>query len=190
MHGLRRGFVCANGAPMEYVFLLIPLGILLLAFVLRGDSGFKPPDVSPISSAELQAFDAAPSLFVNGAEAALFRCIAETLPASFHLHSKVRVEDIIRVKRGLPQAKRWAARGRVKSRHVDFLITTKRGDIVMAIELDGSSHNSKHPSEADKVKTALFQAAGVELRRVRVGQDFHHIATAIKSEMHLWLKAF
>jgi very-short-patch-repair endonuclease len=168
---------------MELLFLLIPLGILLLAFFLRGDSSFRPPDVSPISKADLKAFEAAPSLFVNGAEMALFRCLAEALPAQLHLHSKVRVEDIIRVKRGIPQAARWAARGRVKSRHVDFLITTMRGDIVMAIELDGASHDPKAPSEADKVKTALFQAAKIPLRRIRVGEDFRRIAALIRSEI-------
>lgn len=175
---------------MELLILLIPLGILLLAFFLRGEGGFKRPEVSPISTTDLNAFEAAPSLFVNAAEATLFRYIAEKLPAALHLHSKVRLEDIIRVRRGLPEAARWAARGRVKSRHVDFLITTQSGDIVMAIELDGASHNPKNPSEADKVKTALFQAAGVTLRRFRVGEDFNHIAATIRSEMHTWLKAF
>ncbi len=175
---------------MEYFILLIPLAILLLAFVFRGKGGFTPPEVSPISEVDLRGFEAAPSLFVNSAEATFFRYIAKALPDALHLHSKVRLEDIIRAKRGLPQAKRWAARGRVKSRHVDFLITTRGGDIVLAIELDGSSHDPKNPSEADKVKTALFQAAGVPLRRYRVGEDFALIAATIRSDMQGWLRAF
>jgi len=174
---------------MELVLLLIPLCIFLLAYVMRGDRGFKPPEVSQISEVDLKAFEAAPSLFVNNAEATLFRYIAEALPASHHLHSKVRLEDIIRVKRGLPGAARWAARGRVKSRHVDYLITTRSGDIILAIELDGASHNPEAPSEADKVKTALFQAAGVTLRRYRVGENFRHISAAIADEMRAELKS-
>lgn len=173
---------------MEYLLLLIPLGIFLLALFLRGDSGFKTPGVSPIAETDLKAFEAAPSLFVNAAEAALFRCLADRLDGAVHLHSKVRLEDIIRVRRGLPEAARWAARGRVKSRHVDFLITTKAGSIIMAIELDGASHDAKNPPEGDKVKNALFRAAGIKMRRIRVGDDFQHIADTIQSEVRLWLK--
>ena len=53
----------------------------------------------------------------------------------------------------------------------------------MAIELDGSSHNASNPSEADKVKTALFASAGLNLKRVRVGQDFDKIVGKIVSEL-------
>jgi len=174
---------------MDIILLLIPAAIALLVFFRRRGFGgsfgrrFTPPEVSPISRADLSAFEAAPSLFVNGAEAALFHCLKQVLPAGFHLHSKVRLEDIIRVKRGVPQKARWAARGRVKSRHVDFLITASSGKIIMAIELDGRAHNPKNPSEADKVKTALFRAAAISLRRIRVGEDFHHIAATIAAEL-------
>lgn len=101
------------------------------------------------------------------------------MPKGFHVHGKVRLEDIIRVKRGVPEQLRWAARGRVKSRHVDFLITNKSGKPVMAIELDGASHNVRNPSEADKVKTAIFKAAGIPLRRILVGENFEDIAREI-----------
>jgi len=168
---------------MEYFFLLIPLAIFVLAFVFRGDGGFRQPAVSPIAENDLRVFEAAPSLFVNAAEAALFLRLRNKLPREFHIHSKVRLEDIIRVKYSVKGEHRWAARGRVKSRHVDYFITTAGGRPVMAIELDGASHNPKNPSEADKVKTALFRAARIPLRRIRVGEDFNHIAATITSEI-------
>jgi len=168
---------------MENLVLLIPLGIFALAFFLRRGSGFKQPEVSPLPDGQLRMFEAAPSLFVNAAEAALFSILRGKLPAGFHIHSKVRLEDIIRVKRNVKPKMRWAMRGRVKSRHVDYLITTADGRPVMAIELDGSSHNPKNPSEADKVKTALFGAAGISLRRINVGENFDHIAATIAAEI-------
>ena len=61
---------------MEYFLLLIPLGLVLFAFFKRGGGGFERPEVSPIGGDDLRAFEAAPSLFVNAAEAALFRCLA------------------------------------------------------------------------------------------------------------------
>jgi len=168
---------------MEYLFLLIPLAILLAVYLMRGDGGFSPPEVSPIADVDLRAFEAASSLWVNSSEAAMFAALCRHMPPSFHVHGKVRLEDIIRVKRSLPEKARWAARGRVKSRHVDYVITNRAGRPVLGVELDGRAHNPGNPSEADKVKTALFKAAGVPLRRIRVGEDFDLIAATIGAEL-------
>ena len=164
---------------MEYLLLLVPLGIFLLVYLSRAKSGFSAPEVSSISKADLRAFEPAPSLWVNNSEAALFGILCRNVPRGFHVHGKVRLEDIIRVKRGLPDQNRWAARGRVKSRHVDFLITNQNGKPVMAIELDGKSHDARNPSEGDKVKTAIFKAAGIPLRRILVGENFEDITSKI-----------
>jgi len=172
---------------MEFIFLLIPLAILAAVYIFRGESEFTAPEVSPIGDADLRAFEAAPSLFVNANEAALFNRMRDHLPPQYHIHSKVRLEDIIRVKRkGLSEKARWAARGRVKSRHVDYLITNRAGHILLAIELDGRAHNIRNPSEADKVKTAIFKAAGVPLRRIQVGENFDQIAARIASELNAY----
>ena len=165
---------------MENLVLLIPLGIFALVFFLRRGGGFKRPEVSPLPDEQLKFFEAAPSLFVNAAEAALFAILRDKLPGQFHLHSKVRLEDIIRVKRNVNPKLRWAMRGRVKSRHVDYLITTREGRMILAIELDGSSHNPKNPSEADKVKTALFQAASLPYGELR----WEKIFTTLPPQLH------
>ena len=169
---------------MEYLFVLLLLGISVLAFLSREKGGFKKPEISPASNLDLRAFEAAPSLWVNTAEAAMFAALCRHMPLGFHVHGKVRLEDIIRVKRSLPEKARWAARGRVKSRHVDYLITNRTGRPVLGVELDGRAHNARNPSESDKVKTALFNAAGVPLRRIRVGENFDNIAATIGSELN------
>ena len=169
---------------MEY-FVIGLFAILLLAILSRGKGGkFAKPEVSPISKIDLRAFEAAPSLWVNTPEAAMFGALCRHMPPGFHVHGKVRLEDIIRVKKGLPQKARWAARGRVKSRHVDYVITDSTGRPVLAIELDGRSHNARNPSESDKVKTALFKAAGLPLRRILVGENFDLITATIVTELN------
>ena len=169
---------------MEILFIIVPLAILWLIFTTGGKSKFKTPEVSPASNIDLSAFEAAPSLFVNASESNLFHYLRHYIPQPFHVHSKVRLEDIIRVKKGLTKKARWAARGRVKSRHVDYVITDGTGRPMLAIELDGRAHNQKNPSEADKVKTALFKAAGLPLRRILVGEDFDLIAATIGAELN------
>jgi len=171
---------------MEYLFLLILLGIFLLVYLSHGTGGFSTPEVSPISKSDLGVFEPAPSLWVNKSEAVLFAILCRHMPQGFHVHGKVRLEDIIRVKGGLPERTRWAARGRVKSRHVDYLITNRSGKPIMAIELDGRSHNARNPSEADKVKTALFKAADIPLHRILVGENFEDIASKIGDSLNAY----
>lgn len=166
--------------------IIVFLAILAIAFFLifrsRGRE-FQPPSVSPISQDSLPNFEAAPSLWVNQAESVFYDILLRQLSPGFRLHGKVRLEDIIRVKRDVHPKLRWSLRGRVKSRHIDYLITDKTGRPIIAIELDGSSHNASNPSEADKIKTALFASAGLNLKRVRVGQDFDKIVGKIVSEL-------
>ncbi len=168
---------------MELLLLLIPAAILVVVYLSRGDKTFKTPDVSPITDHTLSAFEATASLWVNRSEATFFGVLKRHLPRGFDLHGKVRLEDIIRVKETVSGEARWKLRGRVKSRHIDYLITDKTGRPVLAIELDGAAHNARNPSESDKVKTALFSAAGIPLRRIRVGEDFDHISAIFGAEL-------
>jgi len=168
---------------METVILVTLAVFAFLIYLGTRRKPFTPPAVSPITDRTLDAFEAAPSLWVNGAEAAFFGVLSRHLPRGYHLHGKVRLEDIIRVKRNVSEKMRWTLRGRVKSRHVDYLITDSTGRSVLAIELDGAAHDPKNPSEADRVKTALFAATNIPLRRVRVGEDFHLIAATIATEL-------
>ena len=100
------------------------------------------------------------------------------------MFSKVRLEDIIGVRsEKLPPKVVWSLRGRVKSRHVDFLITTPQGRPLMIIELDGSSHRSQAAIRPDSLKNGLADAVGLPLKRVQVGQDFHKFVLKIQSDL-------
>ncbi len=168
---------------MEILLLLILAFIFAVVYFARGSGAFKTPAVSPISKQTLSAFEVAPSLWVTASEAAFFGVLVRHMPRGFHVHGKVRLEDIIRVRRDVTGEARWKLRGRVKSRHVDYLITDRAGRPVLAIELDGSAHDPKKPPESDRVKTALCQAVDLRLLRIRVGEDFDHIAATIGSQL-------
>jgi len=166
---------------MEFLIVAIVLLGVLWLFLGKKSTPFKKPEVSVISKEELRHFEAASSLWVNRSETQLFQTLLAGLPTGFHVHGKVRVEDIIRVKSGVDPKRRWSLRGRVKSRHVDYLLTDRAGRPLLAIELDGASH--RKGAIADDVKTALFLAAGVPLKRIRVGQDFRHFTATIATEL-------
>lgn len=162
---------------------LFIIGVLAVLCILSFSSkGFRPPKTAPSDARTYAAFERADSLFVNRSELAFFHALRRALPEDYHLHSKTRLEDIVRVRSRFTGQARWALRGRVKSRHVDYLITDGKGVPKAAIELDGSSHN-KEAYAADTLKDGIFDAVGLPLIRVRTGADYRHAAQHILSQI-------
>lgn len=165
----------------EVVFIVLVIaGLGLWAF---GRPKFSPPKTAKSDQRTYRQFEAAGSLFVNRAEMGFYHALRRELPPDYSLMSKVRLEDIICVKAGIKNAEaRWKLRARVKSRHVDFLVIDEVGTPVVAIEVDGPSHQSPESFEADTLKNGLFKAAGIPLRRVLSSEDYLARSKAISAE--------
>jgi very-short-patch-repair endonuclease len=165
---------------LEVLFIIAVLAVLcVLSFK---DKGFTPPKTAPSDARVYMAYERAESLFVNRSEQAFFHTLRHALPSDFHLHSKVRLEDIVRVKKSIKGQTHWQLRGRVKSRHVDYLITNMEGVPMAAIELDGTSHN-KAALNADMLKDGIFEAVGLPLIRVRSGSNYSQAARRVLSQI-------
>lgn len=76
---------------------------------------------------------------------------------------KVRMEDFLTVTDMQNRAK---YRGRIKSRHIDFVICNEDLYMLAGLELDDSSHNSAAAQEADRFKDNVFQTIGLPLYRI------------------------
>jgi very-short-patch-repair endonuclease len=157
---------------MEILGLIIFVAVI--AFILlRSNGKYTPPQSSMPDPKIFRHFEARESLFVNASERAFFLSLEAALPPHFRLQTKTRLEDIIRVAPNLPNPKlAFQLRGRIKSRHIDFLVIDHAGRPRCAIELDGSSHSSQKATAGDTLKNGLFAATGVPLYRVNVGDDF------------------
>lgn len=167
--------------------ILLIFAIIVGVYLWRRRPGdFSPPETKPASEQTFRSFQRVPSLFVNSAEFAFFHSLQKSMPPGYFVMSKVRLEDIIRVKPGIANEKiRWHLRQRVKSRHVDFLIINDKGHPVMAIELDGGSHNDEKTKNADDLKNGLFRAAQIPFLRVRTGENFEKVSRKIVSELNV-----
>lgn len=158
---------------------LLIIGVLAVLCILTfRDKSFVPPKTAPSDARTYAAFERAESLFVNRSELAFFQILRRALPKTYHLHSKVRLEDIVCVKKAVAGQARWHLRGRVKSRHVDYLITDVQGVPKAVIELDGRSHD-KDAANADVLKDGIFGYVGIPLIRVSTGEDFNGAVHAI-----------
>lgn len=93
---------------------------------------------------------------------------------------KVRLEDFIKVH---DIREKQSYRGRIKSRHVDFLICDQYLNPLCGIELDDSSHNTWKARKADKFKNELYQAINLPLYRVRTGTNFESHINQIVSDI-------
>lgn len=119
--------------------------------------------------------------FMNKSEASFFQILSRELNSEFYIFPKTRIADIIKTVDGDGY---YARRNRVLPKHIDFLICSKNFEPLMAIEVDGSSHDSLNRRERDGEVDAIFNSVEIPLRHVRVGTDF---VTECK-EIYLQLK--
>lgn len=110
----------------------------------------------------------AQSLLVNSSEWAAWHLLHE-LPLGAHaICPKVRLEDFLEA-----LGPEWMRlRGYVKSRHIDFLLIDESCRPMLAIEVDGSSHNRPDRVWRDARVNEALSAAGVPFLRLRVGEDW------------------
>ena len=96
----------------------------------------------------------------------------------------MRIEDFVGVKKiGAPKNKLFGLRGKIKSRHVDFLLCDKLMKPVMAIEVDGLSHRSKKAIERDNFINTLYKDVELPIKHVMVGSKFIDEVENIKQRL-------
>lgn len=106
-------------------------------------------------------------LFYNS-EAELFRTLLTISKTRFIVLTKVRIWDFIDVNIHGDRSKRQVFLNKIIQKHVDFLLVSRYDhSILLAIELDGPSHNNKSAIARDKFKDSLFEAVDIKLLRIR-----------------------
>lgn len=83
------------------------------------------------------------------------------------LFTKVRLADIFTLKPWLWKNWFWTF-NKIKSKHIDFVITDTKWKILKCIELDDYRHSKKNKSKSDKVKDDLFSIFDIDLIRFDV----------------------
>lgn len=96
------------------------------------------------------------------AEISFYHCLQSCLSAEEHcIFTKVRLEDIIGVKKGTENYNQF--RNRIKSRHIDFVICqATTGEIQFTIELNDNSHNAPQRQQRDKFIKEALNAANIK----------------------------
>lgn len=168
---------------MEILLLIFVAVVILSVFSGGKKVKYKAPKSTMPDPGIFRHYEAKESLLTNSSELAFFHALVRAMPPHFYLLAKPRLEDVIGVKKDLNPKLKFQLRGRVKSRHIDFLVIDWNGAPICGIELDGKSHKNEKARAGDTLKDGIFAASGVPLRRVIVGQDFAQTAQNIFSQL-------
>ena len=139
------------------VFIALVL-LAALATVLR-----RGPDLPYVAADAL----------LTPAERAFFGALRQAAGGDFVLFAKVRLGDILQIERGVEGKRRFAAFGRISSKHADFVLCDPRTFRVAAvIELDDRSHQLPARRQRDEFFDAALARAAVPLLRVPVARNY------------------
>lgn len=148
------------------------LGFLLMVGLLLRAAMHGHTMTTPMMGQEVKLLPyTAKQYFFTRSEQIFFDLLNSRLDALSHtVFPKVRLGDFIQVENLKDNYGSWA---KIRSRHVDFLVwDLKNQKIVLAIELDGNSHNSHKAKQIDIFKDDVFKHIEVPLHRIRVGSNF------------------
>lgn len=76
---------------------------------------------------------------------------------------KVGLKDLLSVNTRKDYMKYF---NRISQKHVDFVVCDYQLQVLFALELDDSTHNTPHARRKDEFKNRAFRAAGIPLKRV------------------------
>ncbi len=156
----------------QHMYLLF--GLLILIFLILGAiSLFQSQSVS--ENVQNLPYKLRPSVF-NRSETAFFIELKKQLPEGFNIFPKIRIIDFID-----PNSREYKWRNKIWAKHIDFLICDSNFKPVLAIELNGKSHQRKDRVERDEFIKQIFIGAKLPLEFVNVGSNFENSVTRIKT---------
>lgn len=115
---------------------------------------------------------AAPAL-LTPAERAFFVALRQAVGTDYQLFAKVRLGDILQIEPGVSGKRRFAAFGRISSKHADFVLCDPRSfAVVVVVELDDRSHQRRDRQERDRFFDSALAVASIPVLRVTARRGY------------------
>ena len=151
------------------VFLVVIVSILFKSEPVEKDFSYKPVTkglfYEPVAKG-LFYEPAGPLL--TAAENNFYLVLEELVPSDYVLTFKVRIGDVLKVRKGLDKREELKLRSKVQQKHFDFVVCRKKDKkVVCCIELNDSSHNRADRKRRDEFVRAACKAAGIPLLEVK-----------------------
>lgn len=161
-------------SPIYIVLLALLVLMIILKVLMQADKkkskaspAIKPEDVEDVTDttdSRAGVFPFYKKVVMHKGELKVFQYIRECVPENCMVLAKVRLWDIVDVPQ--KQEERMHYVGKIRSRHVDFLICDEVASPLLAVELDGKLHQSQERQEKDEYLNRALAAAGIDVLRV------------------------
>ncbi len=153
-----------------FFFLLVAVVVLRLFLESRLKKFFRSQEKKlEKNSPETFRFALESKTFFTKSESVFYKQLLGALHGQpFAIFPKVRLSDLFHIASNENSLK---ARNKLSQKHVDYVIVVLPAcQPVLAIELDGPSHDSPKQRTRDADKDAAFESAGMALLRVRTDE--------------------
>lgn len=147
--------------------VLLLIGVFALLAIIVFIKSLNSEE-QPKPKVDLQ-YKAVSSVF-DKREVMLFQELTKQLPDGYYIFPKMRLADIMET---TASGREFHGQfNRISKKHIDFLICDQYYKPVIAIELNGSSHQTARAQKSDEFKKKAFENIGLRLEIVHVGSNF------------------
>lgn len=107
------------------------------------------------------------------AERDFLKVLEQSVGDKYRIFGKVRLADVIRIKRNVSRSEWRAAFNQISSKHLDFVACDPKDfSIQFAIELDDKSHSKANRRKRDEFLERALATAGIPLFRFPVKRRY------------------
>ena len=117
---------------------------------------------------------------MNDSEKAFFFELQKQLPKGYYIFPNMRIADFIDAVDGKGFYNR---RNKILPKHIDFLICNSPFEPMVALEVNGSSHNRPDRVERDELVRQIFVEANLPLEFVDVGTSFEQSVMRVMARL-------
>ena len=128
--------------------------------------------VFPIRYTSAKPYERLPSI-LTPSEQYFYRVLSSTVNGQAIIMAKVRIADLLKVRKSIKQKHFWSYFSKISQKHIDFvLLDPSTLKTICLIELDDKSHHQFNRSQRDKFVDKIMQQAEIPLYRFRVKRRY------------------
>jgi len=148
---------------MIYVLGVCLFLFLILLMLLLGSSDKAAPKA---------VYESQDSLFTP-AERNFLMVLQRVCTSNYAIYGKVRLADLLRVRKGMPNDEWRRAFNKISAKHVDYVLCDPVTLAVRCVvELDDASHKRQDRSDRDTFLDSALKEAGIPIMRVRARASY------------------
>lgn len=135
-----------------------------------------------VESEELSLQYEAVGSLLTPAELSFFGVLRMAVDDDYYVMCKVRIGDVINVKKGVDRKQAFTLRNKIQQKHFDFVICRKDNlRVHCCVELNDRSHDTVSRSKRDEFVRAVCLASNIRLIEIKAQRSYK--VDDIKSEL-------